>query len=66
MAALADERSTYIIMPNEGSASEVRALLSSLGEYPEAQLTLVDNLFIVDLLQQDAAKVAQSESVAFI
>ena len=66
MAALADERSTYIIMPNEGSASEVRALISSLGEYPEAQLTLVDNLFIVDLLQQDAAKVAQSESVAFI
>ena len=66
MAAYADARSTYIVMPNDGRAVEVKNLIASLGEYPEAQLTLVDNLFIVELLPEDAAKVAQSDLVAFI
>lgn len=66
MAAYADIRSTYIVMPNDGSASEVRALIASLGEYPEAQLAQVDNLFIVELLPEDVAKIAASSAVAFI
>jgi subtilisin family serine protease len=66
MAAYADSRSTYIVMPNEGSANEVRTLITSLGEYPEAQLALVDDLFIIDLLPEDAAVLAQSPAVAFI
>lgn len=66
MSAYADSRSTYIVMPNEGAANDVKSLISSLGEYPEAQLSLVDNLFIVELLPEDAAQLAQSELVAFI
>ena len=66
MAAYADSRVTYIVMPTDGAASNVKSLLATLGEYPEAQLTQVDNLFIVDLLPVDAARLAQSEYVAFI
>lgn len=64
--ASADSRVTYIVMPKDGAASGVRSLMASLGEYPEAQLTLVDNLFIVDLLPVDAARLAQSDLVASI
>ena len=66
MAAYADARATYIVMPNQGSSSEVRALISSLGEYPEAQLTQVDEMFIVDLLPETAAAIALSPAVAFV
>lgn len=66
MAAYADARSTFIVMPNQGSASEVRALIASVGEYPEAQLTQIDEMFIVDLLPEAAAAIALSPAVAFI
>lgn len=66
MVAYADTRATYIVMPNEGSSSQVRSLIASLGEYPEAQLGEVDEMFIVDLLPEAAAAIALSPAVAFI
>jgi len=67
LAANADNlRLTYIVMPVEGYADQVRSEISSLGEYPEAQLALIDNLLIIDLLPEDAAKLSASPSVAFI
>lgn len=60
------QRATYIVMPVEGYADQVRAEISSLGEYPEAQLALIDNLLIIDLLPEDAAKLSTSPNVAFI
>jgi len=59
-------RTTYIVMPKEGQAIELRAAIAALGEFPEDQLTLVDDLFIVDLLPEDAAKLSASEYVSFI
>lgn len=67
LAANADNlRLTYIVMPVEGYADQVRSEISSLGEYPEAQLALIDNLLIIDLLPEDAAKLSASPNVAFI
>ncbi len=66
LPAYADSRVTYIVMPNSGAAADVRSLIASLGEYPEAQLALVDDLFIVELLPVDAVRLAQSELVAFV
>ena len=59
-------RTTYIVMPKEGQALELRGAISALGEFPEDQLTLVDDLFIIDLLPEDAAKLSASEFVSFI
>lgn len=64
--AQADSRMTYIVMPKEGSAATVRGAIESLGEYPEDQLTLVDNIFIVDLLPADAASLAQNPAVSLV
>ncbi len=67
LAAFAESnRTTYIVMPAEGAAAELRSAISSLGEYPEDQLNLIDDLFIVDLLPEDAIKLAESALVAFI
>ena len=67
LAAFAESnRTTYIVMPAEGAAVELRGAISALGEYPEDQLDLIDNLFIVDLLPEDAVKLAESPLVAFI
>ncbi len=59
-------RATYIVMPVEGLAESLRSEIVSIGEYPEAQLALIDNLLIIDLLPEDAAKLAASPNVAFI
>ncbi len=59
-------RLTYMVMPVEGYSQQVRAEISQLGEYPEAQLGMIDNLFIVDLLPEDAAKLSTSPNVAFL
>ena len=59
-------RTTYIVMPKDGQASQLRGAIAALGEFPEDQLTLVDDLFIVDLLPEDAAKLSASEFVSFI
>ena len=59
-------RTTYIVMPAENSAGELRGAIAALGEFPEDQLTLIDNLFIVELLPEDAAKLAENPLVAFI
>ncbi|NBU23576.1 MAG: hypothetical protein EBS38_06695, partial [Actinobacteria bacterium] len=64
--ASAVERSTYLVMPNPGAVSEVRSLISSLGEYPEEQLQLLDDLFVVDLLPEAAQSLAASSAVAYI
>jgi subtilisin family serine protease len=53
-------------MPAEGLAESLRSEIVSIGEYPEAQLALIDNLLIIDLLPEDAAKLAASPNVAFI
>ena len=59
-------RTTYIVMPKEGQAQQLRGAIAALGEFPEDQLTLVDDLFIIDLLPEDAAKLSSSEFVSFI
>lgn len=67
MLAQADvQRLTYLVMPVEGYADQVRSEIAGLGEYPEAQLALIDNLLIIDLLPEDAAKLSQSPNVAFV
>jgi subtilisin family serine protease len=66
VAAVADTRSTYIIMPAAGAADEVGALLATLGETPDAQLALVDDLFIVDLMPDTAAQLADNPLIAFV
>ena len=60
------QRLTYIVMPVEGYADQVRSEIAGLGEYPEAQLALIDNLLIIDLLPEDAAKLSASPNVAFV
>ena len=60
------QRLTYLVMPVEGYSEQLRTEISNLGEYPEAQLNLIDNLLIIDLLPEDATKLASSPNVAFI
>lgn len=60
------QRLSYIVMPVEGYADQVRSEIAGLGEYPEAQLALIDNLLIIELLPEDAAKLSQSPNVAFV
>jgi len=59
-------RTTYIVMPAEGASAEVRAAISALGEYPEEQFLLIDNLIVVDLLAEDAKRLAQNPAVVFV
>jgi subtilisin family serine protease len=67
LTAFADSnRTTYLVMPKEGQATQLRGAIAALGEFPEEQLTLVDDLFIVDLLPEDAAKLSSSDFVSFI
>lgn len=67
LAAFAEtNRTTYIVMPTEGAVAELRGAIAALGEYPEDQLELIDNLFIVELLPEDAAKLSENPLVAFI
>lgn len=66
VAAVADTRTTYIVMPVAGAAEEVGALLGTLGETPDAQLALVDDLFIVDLMPDTAAQLAENPLIAFV
>lgn len=66
MAASADSRSTYVILPKSGAAAEVRQLIASVGEFPEDQLSALDDMFIIDLLPEDVAIFASSPAVEFI
>ena len=59
-------RVTYLVMPKEGSSQEVRGAISALGEYPEDQFVLVDDLIIVDLLPEDASRLAANPLIEFI
>lgn len=59
-------RTTYMVMPQDGAVAEVRAAISALGEYPEEQFLLIDNLIIVDLLAEDAQRLSQSPAVVFV
>ena len=66
MAASADSRSTYVILPKAGATAEVRQLIASVGEFPEEQLAALDDMFIIDLLPEDVAIFASSSIVEFI
>ena len=66
VAAVADTRATYIVMPEAGAAEEVAALLATLGETPEEQFALVDDLFIINLMPDTAAQLADNPLIAFI
>lgn len=66
VAALADSRATYVVMPIAGAADEVGALLATLGETSEEKFTLVDDLFIVNLMPDTAAILSDSPFVAFV
>ena len=66
LAAVADTRATYIVMPVAGAAEEVGSLLATLGETPDAQFELVDDLFIVDLMPDTAAQLSDNPLIAFV